>query len=95
MLALHLVSALALWTAAVIWLGTAWKLMWGKAAAVPQSVPALPFILFLPASVLGFAYLVAAVRNVHRDRWWMVAFRSAVIAAVGVAAVFEAIVHGA
>jgi hypothetical protein len=93
--ALHLVSALAVWTAAVIWFGTAWKLMWGMAAAVPQSVPSLPFLVFLPASLVGLAYLVAAVHHVHGGRWWMVALRSAVIAIVGVSVVLQIIVHGA
>jgi hypothetical protein len=93
--ALHLVAALALWAAIVIWLGTAWKLMWGTAAAVPHSLPSLPFLVFLPASVLGLAYLVAAVYRVHGGPWWLVALRSAVLAALGIAAVFEIVLHGA
>lgn len=91
--ALHLVSTLAFLAATVIWLGTAWKVMWGVAAAVPQSLPALPILLFLPASVVGLAYLVSAVHRVHGGRWWLVALRSAVVAVVGVAAVVEVIVH--
>jgi hypothetical protein len=93
--ALHLVSALAVWTAAVIWFGTAWKLVWGVVAAVPQSVPSLPVLVFLPASLVGLAYLVAAVHRVQGGRWWMVALRSAVIAIVGVGAVLTIIAHGA
>jgi len=93
--ALHLVSALALLTAAVIWLGTVWKLIWGQAAAVPHYVPSLQYLVFLPASIVGLAYLVAAVYRLHGGHWWQIVLRSAVIAAVGVAAVLEVIVHGA
>jgi hypothetical protein len=93
--ALHLVAALALWAAAVIWLGTIWKLIWGNVSAVPRWVPSLPLLIFLPSMVMGLVYLGAAVHRVHGGRWWSVALRSAVIVAFGVAAVYAVIVYGA
>lgn len=93
--ALHLVAASALWTAAVIWLAAIWKEAWGTAAAVPQGLPGLPVLLFLPACAVGLAYLVMAVHCVHGGRWWAVAIRSLVITVAGVAAVFEVITHAA
>jgi len=69
--ALHVVAALLLLVAAVVWLGTAWKLIWGTAAAVPSGVPALPFLLYLPSLVPGLAYVAAADRRVHGGAWWV------------------------
>lgn len=76
-LALHVVAALSLAAAVVIWLGTAWKLAWGTAARVPPGVPPLPYVLFLPAAVLGPAYLAGALRRVHGGPWWAVGLRAA------------------
>ena len=91
--ALHLVATLTLWAAGIIWMGTAWKLAWGTVAATPQNLPSLVFMLFLPAVVVGLAYIVAAVHHVYRGRWWMTALRAVVIAAAGTAAVMGAIRH--
>jgi hypothetical protein len=44
--ALHLVAALALCLAAVVWIGAGWKVLWGTAAAVPHSMPSLPRTTF-------------------------------------------------
>lgn len=88
---LHLVAALILWATAIVWLGTAWKLAWGTATAVPSSLPPLPFLLFVPAVVLGLAYIVVAVHRVYRRRWWVTAVRAALIAIAGAAAVRQII----
>jgi hypothetical protein len=86
--AAHLVAAMALWAAVVTWLGSGWKLLWGTAVAVPSGVPALPFILFVPATVAGSAYIVASIHRVYRLRWWWTLLRAVVIGTLGVGAVF-------
>jgi Protein of unknown function (DUF3667) len=93
--ALHLVAALALWAAGVFWLGTAWKLVWGTAAAAPHYLPSLPFLVFLPATLIGLAYVVFAVRRVYGGRWWATALRASLIAAVGIAILTGFIAHAA
>lgn len=90
----HLVAALTLWGAGVIWVGTAWKAVWGTVAATPRQLPSLPFILFLPAGILGLAYIAVSVSRVYGGRWWATLMRSLVIAAIGAAAVFGAITRG-
>jgi hypothetical protein len=89
--ALHLVAALALFLAAVVWIGAGWKLLWGTAAAVPHSMPSLPLLLFLPGTVVDFAYVIAAVHRVYRGRWWATALRALTVIAVGIAAVTSSI----
>jgi hypothetical protein len=91
--ALHLVAALALFVAGVVWVGTAWKLVWGTAAAAPRNVPSLPLLLFAPAAIAGVVYLVAAVRRVYRGRWWTTGFRALLITAITLAAVTEFVAH--
>ena len=85
--ALHVVAAVSLWTAVVIWLATAWKLAWVSVARVPRSVPSLPFLMFLPALVVALGYIAAAVRRVHGVRWWLALLQTLVFAVVGVAVV--------
>ncbi|MGZ8494196.1 MAG: DUF3667 domain-containing protein, partial [Gemmatirosa sp.] len=68
--AIHLVAALSLWTTVATLLATAWTLAWVTDAAVPDGVPVLPFLLFVPAGVLAIAYVVAAERRVHGGPWW-------------------------
>ena len=89
--ALHLVAALTLWAAGIIWVGTAWKPAWGTAAATPRNVPSLVFLLFLPSAVVGLTYICAAVHRVYRGRWWMTALRALVIMTAGTAAVMGVI----
>ncbi|MDQ2666565.1 MAG: DUF3667 domain-containing protein [Gemmatimonadota bacterium] len=91
--ALHLVATLTLWATAVIWIGTAWKIMWGTAAATPPRLPALPFLLFLPAAVVGCAYIGSSVRRVYGGPWWAMALRTLLITAAGIAAVIAIISH--
>jgi hypothetical protein len=71
--AIHLVAALSAWTSIVIWIGTAWKLAWGSVSRMPSGVPSLPFLVFLPASALGLAYITLALRRVHGGPWWAAA----------------------
>lgn len=85
--ALHLTAALAFWVAAVVWLGTAWKLVWGTAAAVPRGVPSLISLVYLPAIVLALGYVIGAVRKVYVDSWWIATLRALLLAGVGGAAV--------
>lgn len=85
--ALHLVAALSLWTAAVIWLATAWKLVWGTVANAPSGALSLPYLLFLPAGAVGLAYIVSAIRRVHSGAWWAIVLRALVLTGVGLAAV--------
>jgi hypothetical protein len=87
--ALHLVAALTLWFTAVIWLGTAWKLMWGTVAATPRAVPSLLYLLFVPAMIVGLAYIVLSVHRVYGGRWWSTLLRALFISTAGVAVVFE------
>jgi hypothetical protein len=92
--ALHLVAALSVGAAVVVWLGTAWKLVWGTATAVPGGVPALPYLLFLPACAGGLAYVVGALGRVHGGAWWAIVLRAVVLSAVGLAAVTWTILAG-
>jgi hypothetical protein len=85
--ALHVVSAVSLWIALVIWLATAWKLVWVTAARVPRGVLSLPFLMFLPALVVALGYIAAAVRRVHGVRWWVALLHTLVFAVVGAAVV--------
>jgi hypothetical protein len=86
--ALHVVAALLLLVAAVVWLGTAWKLIWGTAAAVPSGVPALPFLLYLPSVVPGLAYVAAADRRVHGGAWWVAIPRALIFTTVALAVIW-------
>jgi hypothetical protein len=86
-LAVHLVAALSTLTAIVIWLGTAWKLAWGSVSRVPDGVPALPFLVFMPAGVLGLAYVARALHRVHGGPWWAAALRAVVLGVAGFATV--------
>jgi len=86
--ALHVVAALLLLAAAVVWLGTAWKLIWGTAAAVPSGVPALPFLLYLPSVVPGLAYVAAADRRVHGGAWWVAIPRALIFTTVALASIW-------
>lgn len=85
--ALHLVAALSVLATIAIWLGAAWKLVWGTAADVPRGLPTLPFLLFLPVGVVGLAYTTVAVRRVHGGPWWTVVLRATVIVVAGAAVV--------
>ena len=85
--ALHVVAALSAWTAAVVWVSTAWKVLWGTAANAPGGVSALLYMLFVPAWVAGVAYLSIALRRVHGGAWWAAWLRAFVLAVLGVAAV--------
>jgi hypothetical protein len=89
--ALHVVAAVSLWTAAIIWLGTAWKLVWTTTAQVPPGVPSLIYLVFLPAAVVAVGYVTRAIQRVHGVPWWAAAIRSLVFATVGMAAVLLAI----
>jgi hypothetical protein len=89
--ALHLVSALALLAAAVIWLATAWKVAWATARAVPAGVPSLLGLLFVPGLAAGVAYAALAVRRAHGGPWWAVALRTIALVALGAAVVTGAI----
>lgn len=91
--ALHLTAALAFWVAGVILLGTAWKLVWGTAAAVPRQVPSLIRLVYLPAIVIAIGYVIGAVRTVYGGRWWIAALRGLLITAVGAAAVLVVITY--
>ena len=84
---LHVVAAVSLWTAIVIWLATAWKLAWVTAANVPSSVPSLIFLIFLPALVVGLSYIAAAVQRVYGVPRWVASLRTLVFAVVGIAIV--------
>jgi len=92
--ALHLVASLMLWTAAIVWIGTGWKAMWGTVAATPRRIPGLPFLLFLPSAIVALGYIAVAVHRVYAGRWWSTAFRVLLIGAVGVTAVYEVLTHG-
>lgn len=85
--ALHLVAALSLLAAAVIWLAAAWKLVWGTEAATPSGAPSLSHLFFLPAAAVGLSYVVGAVRRGHGGAWWAIALRALVLTAVGFATV--------
>ena len=85
--AVHLVAALSAWTAIAIWIGTAWKLAWGSVSRVPGGVPSLPFLVFLPAAVLGLAYVALALRRVHGGPWWAAVLRAVLLGLAGFAAV--------
>jgi hypothetical protein len=85
--AVHVVAALSTLASVVVLLGTAWKLAWGSVSRVPSGVPALPYLLFLPAAVLGLAYLARALHRVHGGAWWAAVLRAVVLGAAGFAAV--------
>jgi hypothetical protein len=88
-LALHVVSALALLAVVAIWLGTGLKLLWGAGAA---RAPSLFYVLFLPAAAVGGLYVAAALRRVHGGAWWAALLRAVVAGAAGLAAVTAAAV---
>ena len=85
--AIHLVAALSTLTVIAIWIGTAWKLAWGSVSRVPDGVPALPFVVFLPAAVLGLAWGARALQRVHGGPWWAAVLRALVLGAAGFATV--------
>lgn len=91
--ALHVIAALAGWSAAVIWIGTAWKLGWGTVTRVPPSVPSLIYLVFLPAAVAGLAYVIVAMRRVFLVAWWVAVLHTLIVATVGVAIVMTMIVR--
>lgn len=84
--ALHLVSALMFGATLSIALGTGWKLVWGTTKAVPDIVPALPFLLFAPATLAGVVYVYLATRAVHDGPWWAALFRTVFLTGAGVQA---------
>lgn len=89
--ALHLNAALSLLAAAVIWLGTVWKLVWGTVAATPRGVPSLIYLFFLPASAVGLVYITLALRRVHGGAWLPAVLRAVILAALGLVAVLAAV----
>lgn len=91
--ALHVVAALSVWTVAVLWVGTAWKLVWGAVTRVPPSVPSLVYLLFVPAAAAGVVYLMVAIRRVFQVAWWVAALRAVIIAIVGAVVVMTMIVR--
>src|SRR5207237_229528 len=86
-LAVHSASAVALLAAAAIWIAAGFKLAWGTAARVPPALPSLVYLLFVPAAVVGVAYLAAALRRVHGGAWWVAVLRALVASVVALAAV--------
>lgn len=91
--ALHVVAALSVWTVAILWTGTAWKLAWGVVTRVPPSMPSLIYLLFLPAAVAGLAYIIIAMRRVFQVAWWVAVLHTLIVASVGVAVVMAMIVR--
>jgi hypothetical protein len=91
--ALHLVTGLSLLVTGVVWLATAWKLVWGTEAATPGGVASLLYAVFLPAGAVGLAYIAGAVRRVHGGPWWATALRTVVLTAVGLAVLTEILVR--
>jgi hypothetical protein len=85
--AMHSVAAMLLWASAVIWLGTALKMVWGTAAAPPAAVPSFVYLLYLPAVAFGLVYVAIADRRVHGTAWWIAVVRTLVFAAVSAAVV--------
>lgn len=83
--AVHLLAAASLAVSGVIWLGTAWKLLWGTVAAVPRAMPSLPYLIYLPMSVLMLGYVVLAIRRVYGGAWWMTLARAVLLLGVGAA----------
>jgi hypothetical protein len=90
--ALHVVAALALGTAAVIWIGTGWKLAWVSAHRVPPWLPSLVYLVFLPAAAASLAYGAAATLRVYGVAWWVAGLRAVALAAIGLAVIMGAIV---
>lgn len=90
----HLVSALSLWVSVIVWIGTGWKLVWGTVQTVPEWLPPLPYLLFLPAAVLDIVYLTLAVRRAQGGAWWATLLRSLAFGALGAYVTIEVIVRG-
>ena len=84
--ALYLVAALSLLATIAIWLGTFWKLVWGTARTVPDSIPNIAYLLFAPAALVGFWYIIASTRRVHQRPWIASTLRASALAAIGLAA---------
>lgn len=83
---LHIAAAVSLWTTIIVWLAAAWKLAWGTQAQVPDRMPSLIYLAFLPAVCIFLIYVTVAIRRVHGVAWWLAALRTLVFATVGIAA---------